>query len=468
MLRNVKRPHPLFLAALGLAAGVSIIALFGRPRPLHTMSHEKVLTNGVGGRILTNCNVWSADGQWIVFDTRSGKTGEQFDGTLIQAVHVQTQEIRTLYESKNGAFCGVATWHPSQLKVAFIHGPEHPTPDWMYGPTRRRGVLVDAQQPLVATNIDARNLVPPFTPGALRGGSHVHIWHPAGDWLSFTYEDEILARFPQPAAFRDTNQRNIGVSFPKPVTVPKIHLRNHDGQFFSVVVTRTVNLPKEDSDEISKAFEEGWVGTNGYIRADGTRQKRAIAFQGHVFVGGQAVAEVFIADLPDDLTQVGTGPIEGSVLRRPAPPQGVVQRRLTRTTHQKHPGIQGPRHWLRASPDGSQIGYLRKDPAGVVQLWTISPNGGDPIQVTKNNHPVESCFTWHPDGKRVAFIMDNSVCVVDTTNNQTTRLTERSDDTSAPRPEACVFSPDGTRIAFIRSLPSGEKSYNQICVVDLP
>jgi WD40 repeat protein len=294
------------------------------------------------------------------------------------------------------------------------------------------------------------------------------VWHPAGDWVSFTYEDEVLARHTQVVSFRDTNQRNVGVSIPRPVSVPKSHPRNHDGSHFSVLVTRTESQPADGTDQIGKAFEDAWVGTDGYTRPDGSRLRRAIAFQGLVNAGGNPVAEVFIAELPDDPTKPGNWPLEGTVLRRPAPPLGTTQRRLTFTTHHKHPGIQGPRHWLRSSPDGSRIGFLRKDPAGVVQFWTVSPNGGDPVPVTKNPHSVASCFTWHPDGRRVAFVMDNSVCVTDVTSGETTRLTERSDDATAPRPEACVFSPDGSRVAFVRRLPDGDKAYNQVCVVEVP
>ena len=85
---------------------------------------ETQITSGPGGRILTNCHVWSPDGEWIVYDTRSDPAGSNFDGTRIEAVHVRTREVRTLYESRNGANCGVATWHPRLPRVAFILGPE--------------------------------------------------------------------------------------------------------------------------------------------------------------------------------------------------------------------------------------------------------------------------------------------------------------------------------------------------------
>src|SRR6185295_18169716 len=99
---------------------------------------------------------------------------------------------------------------------------------------------------------------------------------------------------------------------------------------------------------------------------------------------------------------------------------------------------------------GSRIAFLMKDDTGVVQLWTVSPNGGAPHQLTRNPQPIASTFTWSPDGRFLAHVMDNSVCVTDGSTGKTIRLTERSDDANAPRPEACVFSPDGESIAFVR------------------
>ena len=46
-----------------------------------------------------------------------------------------------------------------------------------------------------------------------------------------------------------------------------------------------------------------------------------------------------------------------------------------------------------------------------------------------------------------------SVCVTDMTDASTRRLTPRSADATAPRPEACVFSSDGRKIAFVRNVP---------------
>ena len=462
----------LFATAVRLTACL-LAALTMNPSPCQAgesaaATHpEKKLTRGPSGRVLTNTGVWSPDGEWIVYDTRQ----VDFDGDTIEMVNVKTGEVREVYRAKNGAHCGVVTFHPRENKVVFILGPENPTPDWEYGMFHRQGVIVPTDQPAAtakAVNLDARDITPPFTPGALRGGSHVHVWDAAGDWVSFTYEDHLLAQFKEPTATNDINLRNIGVSAPvRAVRVSKDHPRNHDADYFTVLIARTTANPKPGSDEIKKAFEEGWVGTKGYVRADGKRQRRALAFQGHVVTTqGETIAEVFLADLPDDLTQPGDGPLAGTETRAPFPPKGCVQRRLTFTAERKFPGLQGPRHWLRSSPDGSKIAFLMKDDAGIVQLWTISPNGGAPRQVTHNPWSIASAFTWSPDGKRVAFVADNSVCVASAATGETQRLTPRTDDARAPKSEACVFSPNGKQLAYLRpAADSGRLLFNQVFVV---
>ena len=423
------------------------------------MRAEKQITHGPRGRILANTGVWSPDSQWIVYDTRSDAAGDKFDGERIEMVNVQTGEVREIYRTTNAAHCGVPIFHLRENKVAFILGPESPTPDWHYAPYHRQGVIVrtdDMGGHSASQNLDARDLTAPFTSGALRGGSHVHVWDGTGEWVSFTYEDHVLAALddarPPKAPPHEINLRNIGVSIPRRVRVSRDHPRNHDGEYFSVLVTRTVANPKPGSDEIKKAFEEAWVGTN----------HRALAFQGHVVtVNNETISEVFIVHLPDDLTRPGDGPLAGTETRMPSPPKGCVQRRLTFTAKRKFPGAQGPRHWLRSSPDGSHIAFLMKDDAGIVQLWTISPKGGPPKQITRNTFDIASALTWSPDGKQIAHVMDNSVCVTEVGSGKTHRLTPRTDDTRAPRPEACAFSPDGKKIAYVRRIADS----NQIFVV---
>ena len=420
------------------------------------------MTDAPHGHVLTNAGVWSPDGRRIVYDTRPDAEGAVFDGEHIETVDVETGEVRRLYTSRRGARCGVVTFHPREDRVVFILGPEDPTPDWQYDVAHRQGVLVDGDRPGVAVNLDARDLTPPFTPGALRGGSHVHVFHPGGDWVSFTYDDHLLPSLP----------RNVGVAVPRPVAVKRDHPRNHDGAYFSVLVTRTVANPRPGSDEIRRAFEEGWIGADGYARPDGTRQRRALAFQGEVTAAdGSPLSEVFVADLPDDLTVPSDdGPLAGTETRPPLPPRGVTQRRLTFTADRRYPGIQGPRHWLRGAPDGNAIAFLMRDDLGVAQLWTVSPNGGPPRQVTRDPWGVASAFTWRPDGARIAYAADNSIFTVEVATGESRRVTPRVPGADAPLPLACIFSPDGARIAYLRRVPGpdGTTRHNQVFVARCP
>ncbi len=429
---------------------------------------EKRVTTAPKNHVLTNENVWSPDGEWIVYDIRSDG---QFDGERIERVHVDSREVEILFEASNGARCGVATADPAYERVVFILGPEDREDGWTYGFTRRRGALVEMNRPGDVRPLDAMNYAPPFVPGALRGGSHVHVFNADGTAVSFTYEDEVLDQLVSDpkGPGGEKNQRNVGVSVPVGPVIPETtHPRNHAGDWFSVLVTRTVDAPVPGSDEIDRACEEGWVGKNGYVRPDGTQQARALAFQGWVTAAnGSRHAEVFIVDLPEDLTVPGSAPLEGTSVSRPAPPRGVTQRRLTYTAERPFPGIaQDPRHWLRASPDGSAIAFIMRDEAGVAQLWTISPNGGEPRQLTRNPEDVASTFSWSPDGRRIAHVMDGSICVTDAQNGKTRRLTPKAPAGQEPQPYACVFSPDGDRIAYTRPDSYSEGRYAQIWVTE--
>ena len=441
----------------GIAAGLFAGSILSSP----AMAAERQLTSAPQGHVLTNIGVWSPDSRWIVYDTRSAD--HVFDGTRIERVDVETGRVETLYSAADGATCGVVTWHPTEPRVVFIHGPERPVPAWNYGPTRRRGAIVDARFPGVARPLDAMNYAPPFTPGALRGGSHVHVFSPDGGAVSSTYEDEVLARLGTSGS-HDINQRTIGVTLlgaGRNVNVARSHPRNHDGDGFTVVVARTVNRPRPGSDEISRAFEECWVPRPG--------GPRTLAFLGNVTAAdGREHAEVFRVELPADLTvPADGGSLEGTTTRRPAPPRGTVQRRLTFTSSRKFPGVvTAPRHWLRAVPDGSAIAFLMKDDAGEPQLWTVSPAGGEPRQVTRNPAGVSSAFSWSPEGRRIAHVMDGSVCVTDVATGATKRLTLRAEGETAPLALACVFSPDGRRIAFQRKVRGAGGVFAQIFIVD--
>ena len=438
------------------------------------MPEPRQITTAPHGHVLTNSGVWSPDSRWIVYDVRSTPDGSVFDGTRIERVKVDTGRVEVVYESRVGACCGVVTHSPVDDRLAFILGPERPTPAWSYGAARRQGVVVRTSHPGVAENLDARDLMPPFTAGALRGGTHLHVFSPDGAAVSSTYEDAVLEAAADAGQGGERSLRGVGVSAcGRPTTVPPTHPRNHDGSAFTVLVARLTDAPSPGSDEISKALEEAWIGEAGYVCGAGVRQRRAIAFQGHVVTTmGETISEVFVVDLPDDLTKLATageGTVAGTATTRPAPPRGVRQRRLTRTAHRRYPGIQGPRHWLRSSPDGTRIALLMRDDAGIVQLFTVNPAGGVPRQVTHDAVGIASAFSWSPDSERLACVIDGSVCLIDAGSGDVTRLTAAARDDMGPRPEACVISPDGRRIAYARRVVAVDgRTWNQIFVVDVP
>ncbi|ERT13287.1 DUF3748 domain-containing protein [Photorhabdus temperata] len=421
---------------------------------------ERQITFDNRSHQLTNINVWTPDSQWLVYDVRPH--GASFTGLTIEKIHVHGGKTEIIYQAKEGAHVGVVTVSPTEpVRYAFIHGPEFPDEQWHYDFHHRRGVIVSEDLPRKAVTLDAMDITAPYTPGALRGGSHVHVFSPDGSRLSFTYNDHVMHEL-DPAL----DLRNIAVAVPlKSVESPKHHPREHDGSYFSVVVSSTTPQPEPGSDEINRAYEECWVGQAGYRKADGSWQRWALAFIGNtISATGQKVPEVYVVDLSEqdvDYAIAGEKPLQGTETTLPAPPAGVMQCRLTFTSHKRWPGVvNNPRHWLRASPDGEQIGFLMKDDNDIVQLWTISPNGGEPRQITKGNCGIQSAFSWEGNGQFVAFICDNSVMLCDVQNGQMRRLTERTEQ--APSADAVVISPDSQHIAFMREVDG----YMQIFLVE--
>lgn len=372
--------------------------------------------------ILTNANVWSPDSTWIVFDRRTDAAGSRFDSTTIERMFVATGETDVLYRSGHEAHVGVATVNPVDGRVVFIHGPEHPTDDWPYSACHRQGMIVDPGKPGRALPLEARDLVPPFTRGALRGGSHVHTWDSRGEWVSFTYEDHL-----QP------NRRTVGLAIPGLVSVPKTHPRNHDGRHASVVSVATVVEPQPGRDEMSRAFEDAWIPG-----------RRSITFIGEVRAAeGRRVNELFRLDYPDRFELPDPGP-SGML---PRPPREFEPIRLTRFAESRNPRWAGglttaPRHWPRAS--GHRVACL----VGTGQLILVSFDGSiDETEIT-----VDSAFTWHPDGAHLIAVVDGRPSRIDVARR---RVVPLSDERA--RPEACVVSPDGTMVAFVTESQAGNR-----------
>ena len=441
-----------------------IIGLFacGPNKSVQMNFSETQLTHAAHGHTIHNTQVFSKDGQWIVYDTRNDDTQIGSTGS-IEMVHVNSGEVRVLYKTANqteyGPGVGAVTFSPTEDRVLFIHGIRNADASRPYGVTRRTGVAIDVDHPGEPIFMDARDITPPFTEGALRGGTHAHSWSGDGKWISFTYNDYVMERL----AKTDTtvqDLRTVGIMVPRHVEVDEDNtLENNSGTYFSVVVTDVTEHPKPGSDEIDKAFDECWIGEGGYQKPDGSWQAKAIAFQGNVRnERGETITEVFVVDLPADPTVAGDArPLEGTAMSRPGVPLGATQRRITYTAN----GVEGPRHWLRTTPDGSLICFLAQDERGIIQLFGVSPNGGTIQQVTANAFPVQGPFNIDPNGRWIAYPADNSLFLTLLETGDTHRITERFTDEGKPV-GAPNWSPDGKAIVYNRYVGVGDDRFLQV------
>jgi hypothetical protein len=365
---------------------------------------------------------------------------------------------------------GAASYHPKENNIVFIHGLLNCDAERPYGFWRRTGVMVDESEPGKAIFLDARDVTAPFTPGALRGGTHRHEWSGDGEWIGFTYNDAIMAEIEERTG-EGVNLRTVGVATGiRPVTVDRDEGgENNDGAWFSAVVVKVVPHPAPGSDEISRAFSDAWVGTRGYRKRDG-RWQRARAFLGNVRDSkGAELTEVFVVDIPERIDVAGEdGPLEGTERTMPMPPSGAVQRRLTRTEGRKYPGVAAePRHWVRSSADGSRISYLARDDEGIVQVFFVSPLGGEPVQVAHHERPIQSTVRWNPNGQEICYVCDNSIFICDVREGASfgaaRRLTARTEEP----PVSPIWSHDGRMIAYNRWVANGRGIYKQIFLLKL-
>jgi hypothetical protein len=327
-------------------------------------------------------------------------------------------------------------------------------------------VAIDQSRLGVPIFIDARDITPPFTPGALRGGTHNHEFSADGKWLGFTYNDALMAEIEKRTG-RVVNLRTIGVAASlRPVAVDKDpEGENNDGIWFSALVVKVAPDPVPGSDEISRAVDDSWIGTKGYRKPDGTWQ-RARAFLGILRdKQGKEVTEVFVVDIPNRIDVPGDeGPLEGTETTFPMPPRGAQQRRLTRTADSKHPGC---RSVTRSSPDGSRINYLARDSNGIWQVFFMSPLGSEPVQVTHHSSSVQSNVRWNPNGNEICYVCDNSIYICDVRDGASFGKARRMTPKTDKPPMFPVWSHNGRMIAFNRLIPNGRKEYKQIFLLKL-
>ncbi|MDF1603810.1 serine hydrolase [Nocardioides sp. YIM 152315] len=108
------------------------------------------------------------------------------------------------------------------------------------------------------------------------------------------------------------------------------------------------------------------------------------------------------------------------------------------------------------SPDGSRVVYVLRTLDGeqdrnVDQLWTVPTAGGTPRRLTGG--PDDTAPAWSPDGTRLAFLREGQVHVLAADGGEPERVTDLPLGAGAP-----VWSPNGERLAFSAPVdPAGDR-----------
>ncbi len=409
------------------------------------MGQERQITEGPLQKNLDNNINFSPDGHRIVFDCR-GEKGINGNSRL---GYVDLRSGRTVlfYEQKLPVLGVGAASFINNSEIVCIHAL---LSGLTYDFTVRGGRIIPIDPHKPGRWLDSRNIVAPFTPGALRGGTHKHEPDSTGQWIGFTYNDHTMRA-------RGSDLRNVGVSKRgHPVPVPDDGGgHNFAGESFTVLLTACVDKPRPGTDDYGRAEGDCWVGRGGY--RDGVRHQRARAFRGAVAVSENGkitpYGEVYVVDVPDDLTRPGPlGPLEGTDATYPAPPEGARVRRLTRTAENPDKRLRGASGHLRASSDGRWIAYVGKALSGAEvtdQVFVVSPESGQVRQVSDLPSGVAGSPRFSPDSTYVAAAgADGAVYAWSTRERDWGSATELAP--VGPDPLDIVISPNAHTIAYNR------------------
>jgi dipeptidyl aminopeptidase/acylaminoacyl peptidase len=120
--------------------------------------------------------------------------------------------------------------------------------------------------------------------------------------------------------------------------------------------------------------------------------------------------------------------------------------------------VDSPRDF-RLHPRERVVAYTA-DVAGARQLFVYSlrGTGTPPVQITASEQNV-SDPQWSPDGRRLAFVREDEIWIVEVDGSRLTRVVAKPGGGREPR-----WSPDGRRLAFI----SRRRGWSQVWIIDAP
>ncbi|NLI00318.1 MAG: DUF3748 domain-containing protein [Chthonomonadales bacterium] len=409
---------------------------------------ERQLTSDPLPKNLDNNINFSPDGRFVVFDCRD-KGGINTNRRL-GVVEIATGKVTIFYTQKPPSLgVGAASFLNANSVVA-IHAL---TSGLTYDFTVRGGMIIATDGSGAIRWLDSRDVVPPFTPGALRGGTHKHEPDASGVWIGFTYNDHIMKG-------RGSDLRNVGVSRRGiRVAVPDEPTgANFTGESFSVLLTACVDNPKPGSDEYRRAEGDCWVGRHGYPSSHGP--VRARAFRGTVLVReddeDRPYGEVFVVDVPDDITVAGpAGPLQGTERTHPSPPRGARVRRLTRTAENADRNLRGVSGHLRADGAGRWVAFIGKAAIhGSVssQVFVVSPSSGEIRRLSSVPEGVTGDPRFSPDGAYVAVAGSDGCVYAVSAGEADWGRARRVAPVGPAMPHNIVISPDSGVIAYNRTV----------------
>ncbi len=120
--------------------------------------------------------------------------------------------------------------------------------------------------------------------------------------------------------------------------------------------------------------------------------------------------------------------------------------------------VEAPREF-RVHPRDRVVAYTA-EAAGARQLFSLSlrGSGGVPTQITASEIDV-SDPQWSPDGRRLAYVRDGEIWVVEADGSRLTRVVAKPGGGTEPR-----WSPDGRQLAFL----SRRRGWSQVWLVEAP
>jgi len=399
----------------------------------------QAITHAPYGHFLNHRQIFSPDGARVYYDTRNADPEIQRT-CRIESIDWRSGEVRVEYAaprpSEYGPGVGAVVCHPLRDALLFIHGLYGCDQARPYGMTRRFGALLDVRfsrsldsevsaSMRMVLPIEGRYVINECPRGGLRGGTHAHSWSRDGRWVSFTYNDDVVAS-RHARGDGPPDRRTVGAVYLPHVEADASELDNPfalegssdcveewSGLGWGTLVARVTDSPRPGSDDIEQACEECWVEH---------RPLRTLAFLGRVRdAHGRAIDEVFVAEWSEADRSGGAksaigGPgtpaqsdDEGRLV--PAsdgdrdPVQSLRIRRVTRTENEPHPGVSGPRNWLIASPDGRYVFFPQRDLRGVVQIARAELESGQVTTISQLSESIENQLSMDAAGRTLTAIV---------------------------------------------------------------